>query len=64
MTLDGLLERPFHIHHPDFLDIIGQSPTLTKIADTGKNPMFHEAPVWFVSSTSIMASGQRAYNTP
>jgi gluconolactonase len=47
MTLDGLMEKPFHIHHPDFLEIIGQNPTLTKIADSGGNPMFHEAPVWY-----------------
>lgn len=47
MTLESLHDKPFHVHHPDFLDIIGQSPTLTKIADTGKNPLFHEAPVWY-----------------
>ncbi|CAG9994596.1 unnamed protein product [Clonostachys byssicola] len=45
-TLESLLEKPFHVHHQDFLDIIGLNPTLTKIADSGTNPMFHEAPVW------------------
>ena len=45
-TRDSLVERPFHVYHEDFLSIIGSDPTLTLIADSGTDPVFHEAVVW------------------
>ncbi|OTB20072.1 hypothetical protein K445DRAFT_52357 [Daldinia sp. EC12] len=45
--LESLKERPFHIYDDEFYDVIGSNPTLTLIANTGTNPMFHEAAVWY-----------------
>lgn len=46
MTLETLSERSFHVYHEDFLAILGSDPTLTLIADSGTDPVFHEANVW------------------
>ncbi|KAL2864278.1 SMP-30/gluconolactonase/LRE family protein [Aspergillus lucknowensis] len=46
-TTDATLhKRPFHVYSEEFLEIIGQSPTLTLVAQTSKDPLFHEAVVW------------------
>ncbi|KAJ5468767.1 SMP-30/Gluconolaconase/LRE-like region [Penicillium sp. IBT 31633x] len=45
-TEDSLAQRPFHVYDKDFLKIIGESPTLTRIAHSPKDPLFHEAVVW------------------
>ncbi|KAH7303910.1 hypothetical protein B0I35DRAFT_364025 [Stachybotrys elegans] len=45
-SLQSLTDKPFHVFHEEFIAIIGESPTLTLIADSGTNPMFHEAVVW------------------
>ncbi|PON30796.1 hypothetical protein TGAM01_v200216 [Trichoderma gamsii] len=52
-TLESLKERPFHVHHPDFLKILGNSPTLTLIADAGTDPLFHEAVVWYPPTDEV-----------
>lgn len=41
-----LLAKPFHIYDEDFRSIIGENPTLTLIAETATDPLFHEAVVW------------------
>ncbi|KXX78351.1 Gluconolactonase [Madurella mycetomatis] len=46
-TDDSLVARPFHIYDEKFLDIIGPNPTLTLINHTERDPLFHEAPVWY-----------------
>ncbi|KAL7945052.1 gluconolactonase-like protein [Trichoderma barbatum] len=46
-TMESLRERPFHVYHPDFIHILGSNPTLTLIADSGTNPLFHEAFIWY-----------------
>ncbi|KAJ4298388.1 hypothetical protein N0V88_003418 [Collariella sp. IMI 366227] len=46
-THESLLARPFHIYDAEFLDIIGPNPTLTLLAQTDSDPIFHEAPVWY-----------------
>jgi gluconolactonase len=38
--------KPFHIYDDEFYNIIGSNPTLTVIASTGVDPIFHEAVVW------------------
>jgi hypothetical protein len=38
--------KPFHVYNDAFYDIIGDNPTLTLIARTDKDPLFHEAVVW------------------
>lgn len=45
---EELLAKPFHIYDDDFYDIIGSEPTLTLIAETETDPLFHEAVVWYV----------------
>lgn len=47
-------KKPFHVYHEDFLDIIGDNPTLTLIADSGTDPLFHEAPIWYVSEAFVV----------
>ncbi|KAH8898053.1 calcium-dependent phosphotriesterase [Thozetella sp. PMI_491] len=46
-TAEGLMDKPFHIYDDDFLDIIGPNPTFTILAQTPKDPIFHEAVVWY-----------------
>ncbi|KAL4890526.1 hypothetical protein BDV59DRAFT_209668 [Aspergillus ambiguus] len=46
MTDATLRKRPFHVYSEEFLEILGQNPTLTLIAESPKNPLFHEAVVW------------------
>ncbi|KAK3995728.1 hypothetical protein QBC44DRAFT_283143 [Cladorrhinum sp. PSN332] len=45
-TSAQLVDKPFHIYDPEFLDIIGPNPTFTIVAETPKDPIFHEAVVW------------------
>jgi gluconolactonase len=46
VTEDSLNAKPFHIYNDEFYDIIGDSPTLTLLAQTESDPLFHEAVVW------------------
>ncbi|KAG5803080.1 hypothetical protein H9Q74_012308 [Fusarium xylarioides] len=46
VSYESLTERPFHIYDAEFLDIIGSNPTLTLLATSEKDPIFHEAVVW------------------
>jgi gluconolactonase len=63
--MTSLTAKPFHIYDPDFLSVIGSDPTLTLLADSGTNPLFHEAVVWhpetdevfFVQSSGSVAAG-------
>lgn len=48
VTKDSLKAKPFHIYDDEFYDIIGSNPTLTLIAQTNSDPLFHEAAVWYV----------------
>lgn len=41
-----LVARPFHIYDDAFYSVIGENPTLTLIAETATDPLFHEAVVW------------------
>lgn len=47
MTHESLTERPFHVYDPEFYDVIGPDPSLTLIASTDGNPLFHEAVTWY-----------------
>jgi len=47
LTAAGLLEKPFHVYDDEFLDIIGPNPTFSQIGETPKDPIFHEAVVWY-----------------
>lgn len=52
-TKESLKAKPFHIYDDSFLDIIGTNPTLTLIADSGSNPLFHEAVVWYAVKDEV-----------
>ncbi|UKZ49099.1 hypothetical protein TrVGV298_003338 [Trichoderma virens] len=52
-TMESLKERPFHVYHPDFIHILGSNPTLTLIADSGTDPLFHEAVVWYPPTDEV-----------
>lgn len=47
-TEDSLRKKPFHIFDDEFYAIIGDNPTLTLIAQSNGDPLFHEANVWYV----------------
>ncbi|KAI3330425.1 gluconolactonase [Ustulina deusta] len=63
--LAALQEKPFHVYDDEFYDVIGSNPTLTLIAQSETDPIFHEAVVWypptnevfFVQSAGAPASG-------
>ncbi|KAJ8129431.1 hypothetical protein O1611_g4202 [Lasiodiplodia mahajangana] len=46
-SLDALKEKPFHVYDDEFYDVIGPNPTLTLIASSETDPLFHEAVVWY-----------------
>lgn len=46
--MDQANAKPFHIYDPGFYDIIGPNPSLTVIASSPSDPLFHEAVVWYV----------------
>lgn len=46
ITPEDLMARPFHIYDDEFYSIIGTEPTLTLLAETESDPLFHEAVVW------------------
>ncbi|KAL4998211.1 hypothetical protein BDV10DRAFT_201378 [Aspergillus recurvatus] len=45
-TAASLSERPFHVYDEEFLGILGSNPSLTLIAKSAKDPLFHEAVTW------------------
>jgi gluconolactonase len=46
VTAESLLAKPFHIYDEEFYDVIGSSPSLTQIASSETDPIFHEAVTW------------------
>ncbi|KAI1102799.1 calcium-dependent phosphotriesterase [Jackrogersella minutella] len=52
-TLESLNAKPFHIYDDEFLDVIGSNPTLTLIADSGSDELFHEATLWYPSTDEV-----------
>ncbi|KAF4993112.1 hypothetical protein FGRMN_6727 [Fusarium graminum] len=53
VTHESLTKRPFHVYDPEFLDIIGRDPTLTLIATSDTDPIFHEAVVWSPGTSDV-----------
>ncbi|KAJ4017540.1 hypothetical protein NW766_003603 [Fusarium irregulare] len=53
VTHESLLERPFHVYDAEFLDIIGKDPSLTLLATSDKDPLFHEAVVWYPPTEEV-----------
>lgn len=50
---EDLLAKPFHVYDQEFQSIIGSEPTLTLIAETETDPLFHEAVVWYANTLNI-----------
>lgn len=46
VTAESLLAKPFHIYDEEFYDVIGNNPSLTQIASSESDPIFHEAVTW------------------
>lgn len=53
MTPEDLLAKPFHIYDDEFYSIIGTDPTLTLLAETDSDPLFHEAVVWYEPTDEV-----------
>ncbi|KAI2472989.1 calcium-dependent phosphotriesterase [Annulohypoxylon bovei var. microspora] len=47
LDLESMKDKPFHIYDDEFLDVLGPNPTLTVIAYSGDNLLFHEANTWY-----------------
>ncbi|KAK5635158.1 hypothetical protein RRF57_010870 [Xylaria bambusicola] len=45
--LAALKEKPFHVYDDEFYDVIGPNPSLTLIAQSDVDPIFHEAVIWY-----------------
>lgn len=50
---EALLDKPFHIYDDEFYSILGSSPTLTLIAESETDPLFHEAVVWYEPTDEV-----------
>jgi len=62
MTTSSLTDKPFHVYDDEFLDILGSDPTFTVLAQTPKDPIFHEAVVWHKATDEVFFA-QNAGNT-
>ncbi|KAI0966548.1 lactonohydrolase [Xylaria arbuscula] len=49
----ALKEKPFHVYDDEFYDVIGPNPTLTLIAQSDTDPIFHEAVVWYPPTNEV-----------
>ncbi len=59
MTGASLSATPFHIYDNEFYAVIGKNPTLTLITESERDPLFHEAVVWYVSlSLNLLLHGR------
>lgn len=45
--------KPFLVYSDEFYNIIGSNPTLTLIAKTDSDPLFHEAVVWYPPTDEV-----------
>ena len=52
-SVEELKAKPFHIYDDEFYAIIGDNPTLTLVAATDGDPLFHEATAWYVGATCL-----------
>ncbi|KEF56750.1 gluconolactonase [Exophiala aquamarina CBS 119918] len=53
LSEENATAKPFHVYDEAFYDIIGTNPTLTVIASTGGDPLFHEAVVWYPPTNEV-----------
>ncbi|PVH69348.1 gluconolactonase [Cadophora sp. DSE1049] len=65
-TAEALKEKPFHVYDEEFLAVIGPNPTLTLLARTDTDPIFHEAVVWYPPTDEVFVcqnAGAKAAGT-
>ncbi|KAF4983926.1 hypothetical protein FDECE_17191 [Fusarium decemcellulare] len=53
VTQESLTAKPFHIYDDEFYDVIGKDPSLTLIATSDTDPIFHEAVVWYPPTDEV-----------
>ncbi|CAN9083527.1 lactonase [Alternaria alternata] len=53
VTEESLSAKPFHIYDEEFYDVIGDSPSLTTIATSESDPIFHEAVTWYPPTEEV-----------
>jgi gluconolactonase len=46
LTEEALEAKPFHIYDDEFYAVIGDNPTLTVLASSASDPLYHEAVTW------------------
>lgn len=46
VTEESLKAKPFHIYDKEFYQVIGDEPSLTLVASSESDPLFHEAVTW------------------
>ncbi len=66
MSEESLLDKPFHIYDEEFYDVIGENPSLTTIATSEVDPIFHEAVTWYPPTDEVFFvqnAGARAAGT-
>ncbi|KAI1331019.1 gluconolactonase [Xylariaceae sp. FL0255] len=51
--LQGLLEKPFLVYDDEFYDVLGPNPSLTLLAHSNSDPLFHEAVVWYQPTEEV-----------
>lgn len=53
VTEESLKAKPFHIYDDEFYEVIGSNPTLTLLAQSDKDPLFHEAVAWYPPTDEV-----------
>ncbi|KAF4904422.1 Gluconolactonase [Colletotrichum fructicola] len=53
VTQESLKAKPFHVYDEEFYDIIGTNPSLTLIATSENDPIFHEAVTWYPPTEEV-----------
>jgi len=53
VTEESLQAKPFLVFDDEFLDVIGPNPSLTTIASSDSDPIFHEAVTWYPSTDEV-----------
>lgn len=53
VTQESLTAKPFHIYDDEFYDVIGSHPSLSLIASSESDPIFHEAVTWYPARDEV-----------
>lgn len=53
LSLAQATAKPFHIYDDAFYKVIGSTPTLTLLAESASDPLFHEAVIWYPPTDEV-----------